>query len=115
MRSSSCALVVIVTLLTVACSTHVAADAMPGTYVAEYSMGEDTLKLNRDLCAARCLQGQPPVDARRSWTFDAERSKNNIQRHSPVGKYLEMRDQPVERLWFRVEIDSGSDFSYVKQ
>ena len=128
MTHATSAIVLLLVAMATGCSTHVAADSVPGKYVATYDFGNDTLTLNRDGTFVQrvVLQDRPPVEARGSWTFDADRSKITLRGILSVVDGVcslepnwqvpgDAENQSVERLWFRVELVSGSDCSYVKQ
>jgi hypothetical protein len=113
---------------TLAC-THVSSDAVYGTYVATYPFGSDTLTLGRDghfnQLIAVTGQGRQAF----SGTWQYSQREGYIQFHhlgcvaDGFGKLkgdwrtdvMEMSYQSVERSWFKLSINSGARFPYIKQ
>lgn len=110
------------------CSTHVSPGKVSGTYIASYPFGRARLVLHPNSTFVQTVEvsGQPPVTVRGSWSFDSTNSKIALHGLMPVvdsfGHLKEnwqevdnFDEQPVERLWFRIEIETNESYGYVKQ
>jgi len=110
-----------------ACSTHVASEKVSGTYLATYPFGKSVLVLqpNGTLVQTVEVNGESAV-ARGSWSFDSHNSRITLRGMMPVVDafgHLEknwrntddLDEQPVERLWLKVEIETNESYGYVKQ
>ena len=121
------ALVVVLVSLT-ACSGRVPSEKVYGTYVASYPLGNSTLTLNRDgsFIQQVTIKDQPPATAQGSWTFDPIHSTVTLHGAMAVVDGFgdlnsdwrtidDLPEQPVERLWFRIVIESSIEYPYVKR
>lgn len=122
------------TLALVSCSTHVPLKDLYGSYVASYPFGKEELTLNPDFTFVQkvTIHGQKPTIAHGQWKFDSINSSAD----SYVDLYGSMwvvdgfdhlrsdwrkinpgmtASLPAELLWFRVTLNSGGDYPYVKQ
>jgi len=126
--------VIILTVLTfcvgtlLAC-THVNPDLIYGTYVATYPFGHDTLTLERGGHFNQKIEGDGQGAQAFSGTWQYSQRDGSIEFHhlgciaDGFGKLkddwrtdvMDSSYQPVERLWFRLTINSGARFPYVKQ
>ena len=110
------------------CSRSVPAQQIVGTYIARYPFGNAKLILSGDGTFVQTVSvgQQSPAVAHGSWQFDARRSKITLRGAMPVvdgSGHLqtdwrttdELPEQPVERVWFKIEIESSNDYPYVKQ
>ena len=72
------------------------------------------------------IKGQPPATVKGSWSFDSVNSKVTLRGMMPFVDafgHLErdwravddFKDQPVELLWFRTEIETNESYGYVKK
>jgi len=110
-----------------ACSTHVSSEKISGTYRATYPFGKAVLVLQTGGTFVQTVEvnGESSV-ARGSWNFDSEKSKITLLGVMPVVDgfgHLErnwrrtdvLNEQPVERLWLKIEIETNESYGYVKQ
>ena len=120
-------IVTLALLMLIGCSTTVSSEKVYGTYVASYPFGTATLALNRDGSFSQqvTIKGQAPATAKGSWSFDPIRSKITLHGAMAVVDGYghlshdwrtpdDLPDQPVERLWFRVAIETSTEYPYVK-
>ena len=123
-------LVLSLCLLICGCSTKVPEERVFGAYVASYPFGKEQLTFNQggDFTQIVAIDGQAPVTVRGRWRFDAVRS--NVYLYGSllvVDGFGHLRPDwrtifpgmigplSVERLWFRVVLNSGSVYPYQKQ
>jgi hypothetical protein len=113
----------------IGCSKSVPAEKVPGTYVASYPFGRETLILDRGGTFTQRveLEGEAVVTVSGTWKFDQKESYlrlqgllsvvdgfghlNNGWRKSGSGT----ASLSVERLWFKINIGSGGQYPYIKR
>ena len=114
--------------LMLAC-THVSPDRIYGTYIATYPFGTDTLMLERDGHFSQRIEvaGQGAQSFNGTWRYNQKDS--SIEFHGlgcladGIGHLkndwrtdvMENSFQAVERSWFKLVINSGARFPYIKQ
>jgi hypothetical protein len=126
--TARCLVVTFVLAMLIGCSTTVPSGKVYGTYVASYPFGTATLTLNRDgsFTQRATIKGQPPATVQGSWSFDPIHSKitmhgamNVIDGYGHLNNDWRTTDDlpevPVERLWFKINIESSTEYPYVKQ
>ena len=110
------------------CSRNVSSPSLPGTYVATYSFGDSTLTLEPDgkFTQQVTIQNQPPATAHGSWEFDSARSAITLHGVIALGDDFDhLRSDwwrtddfpniPVERMWFKVNIELSEGHPYIKR
>ena len=109
--------------------TRVRPDAVYGTYVATYPFGRDTLNLRRDGRFDQQIEvdGQGKQSVSGTWQYSQRDGYVEFHHLGCVadgfGKLkddwrtdvMETSDQPVERFWLKVTINSGARYPYVKR
>jgi hypothetical protein len=104
-------------------------EAVYGTYVATYPFGRDTLALRRDGRFDQRIEvdGQGTQAFNGTWQYSQHDGRVQFHHLGCVadgfGKLkddwrtdvMETADQPVERYWFRLTINSGARYPYIKQ
>ena len=115
--------------LTMSCSRSVPPETVPGTYVASYPFGTETLTLNSDGSFTHQIEikGETPITTTGTWEFDSKESYVRLNDFlSVVDGFGHLKSDwratkpapaalPAGRLWFRITIDSGAEYPYVKQ
>ena len=109
------------------CSTHISSDKVPGVYRATYPFGKAVLVLQSDGAFVQTVEvnGESAV-ARGSWNFDSQRSKITLLGIMPIVDGFgqlernwhntdDLDEQPVERLWLKIEIETNESYGYAKQ
>jgi hypothetical protein len=109
-----------------ACSTHVSSERVSGTYLATYPFGKAVLVLQTGGKFVQTVEvnGESAI-ARGSWSFDSQNSKITLLGIMPIVDgfgHLErnwrntddLNEQPVERLWLKIEIETNESYGYVK-
>ena len=110
------------------CSTTVSSPSIPGTYTATYSFGDSTLTLEPTgkFTQEVNIKDQPPATAQGTWEFDSARSSIALHGIIPVGDEFDhlksdwrrtdnFPNIPVERLWFKVNIELSEGHPYIKR
>jgi hypothetical protein len=110
-----------------ACSTHVSSEKVSGTYVATFPFGKAVLVLQTGGTFVQTVEvnGESAV-ARGLWNFDSQNSKITLLGIMPIVDgfgHLEknwrnagdLNEQPVERLWLKIEIETNESYGYVRQ
>ena len=116
-------------LATMLACTRVSPEVVYGTYLATYPFGRDTLTLARDGHFLQTIE----VDGQGKWTLSGtlqySQRDGYIEFHhlgcvaDGFGKLkndwrpdtMDYSYQPVRRSWFKVTINSGAPFPYLKQ
>jgi hypothetical protein len=113
----------------VACSKSVPPEKLPGTYVATYEFGTETLTLNPDGSFTQRvdINNESPLTVSGTWKFDSKESYvrlinflsvvdgfGNLKKDWRATK-PGMAALPAGRLWFRITLDSGAGHPYSKQ
>jgi hypothetical protein len=111
------------------CWKSVLVEKIPGTYVAAYPFGRETLVLNSDGSFSQKVEipGEPPVTSSGTWTFDTKDSRikfkglvfvvdgfGHLKRDWRTSQ-PDFASLPAEILWFKITINSGAEYPYVKQ
>jgi hypothetical protein len=125
---SSDVIVVLALMLLIGCSTTVPPAKVCGTYIGSYAFGAEELTLNQDGSFVQqvTVHNQQPATARGSWSFNPVRSKIDLHGAMAVvdelghlelnwRRTLDLPSQPVELLWFRVEIEINPEYPLIKQ
>jgi len=113
----------------IGCSKSVPYEKVPGTYVASYPFGTETLTLNSDGSFTQRVEikGEPPLMGSGTWKFDSKESYVRLNDFlSVVDGFGHLKSDwrttkpglaalPVGRMWFKVNIDSGGQHPYIKQ
>ena len=109
--------------------THLGPERLYGTYVASYPFGTDTLILERDGHFSQRIEitGQGTQTFNGSWQYSQKDSSVEFHGLGCVADgfghlkndwrtdVMQNSFQAVERSWFKVIINSGARFPYIKQ
>ena len=124
-----CVIIILISMMLISCFTNVPPEKVYGTYVASYPFGTETLTLNQDGSFVQqvAIKGQPPVTVQGSWSSEPNNKhvilKGSMMVVDGFGKLRsDWRIVPsgivaisTERLWFRVVLNSGGQYPYIKQ
>lgn len=110
------------------CSRSVPSDQIPGSYKANYPFGSATLEIrtNGTFTQTVSITKEQTSEAHGSWEFDGQRSKLTLRGAMAVvdgfghlrkdwNSVDDLLEQPVERIWSKVEIQTNEEYPYVKQ
>ena len=111
------------------CSAKMSIDDVFGTYIASYPFGTETLTFNHDMTFVQHVQitGDPKAaNMKGTWSFDSNTSyvelHDYLQAADGFGKLRPdwrkvsaMAYEPVERQFFKIIINSGAEYPYMKQ
>src|SRR5205823_8516421 len=113
----------------VACSMTVRHEKVPGTYVASYPFGTETLTLNAvgTFLQEVTIKSEVPERVRGSWKFDGRDSRLTLYgsmvvvdgfgklRHDWRTVTSGVDSMDVEMHWFKILIGSARECPYIKQ
>lgn len=111
------------------CSFKVSTEKVYGTYVAKYSFGTDTLKLDRNgsFIQTVAIENEPTQTVSGHWSFDSKISyakfyglmivddgngRLNRTWRTPISTLVEM---DIERHGFKIVMESAGAAPYVKE
>jgi hypothetical protein len=124
-----CLFLISISIALVGCSKAVPAEKVYGTYVASHPFGMETLTLNRDGSFVQRvdIENQSPVTVQGSWSFDPSNSYVTFHGYLQVADgFGKLRSDwrvvpqgivalPVERVFFKIVLNSGAQYPYAKQ
>jgi hypothetical protein len=105
----------------------VPADRLYGTYVASYPFGTDTITLSRDgtFIQQIAVRQEQTVTVHGKWDFDRKESRvgfddalvidDGFGHLRPDWRKPGIASLEVEEQWFRVVMNSGSAYPYLKR
>ena len=118
----------LVVLVLGGCTPSVSANSVSGTYIATYPFGKSVLTLQPGgkLIQQVAIQNQMPMTVQGSWEFDSARSTLTLLGVMPIGDEFDklgsdwkrkedFRGIPVERIWFKVNVELSENHPYIKQ
>jgi hypothetical protein len=113
----------------VACWHRVSPGNLPGTYVATYPFGTETLTLNQDGSFTQqiTIKNEQPLITKGSWVFDPQESRLNLSGLTVavdgLGHLIHdwrtaepgTGSLPVDIVWFKITVNSGAPYPYTNR